>query len=159
MDKKTDEPVRWKKIFERYGIIGLFFAAIHYECFTINCMCIDKKLLLTFLIFTTFSLVGMAQSLQDMPSFENQEIKVRNLIEIYPNPTTDFIHVEIKESEFNSVGFEMYNIIGNTIKVSYEQVRKDLYKIPVKDLASGYYMLIVKDDETRYRKAFKFMKN
>lgn len=122
-------------------------------------MCIDKKLLALFLIFITLSFAAMAQApTRDANSFDNQEVRVRNLIEIYPNPTSDFIHVEIKESDMNAVGFEMYNIIGNSIKVSYEQVNKNLYKIPVKELANGYYMLIVKDDETRYRKAIKFMK-
>ncbi|MDQ3393287.1 MAG: T9SS type A sorting domain-containing protein [Bacteroidota bacterium] len=122
-------------------------------------MCIEKKLLLYFILTLTVSLEALAQvPTTDMPAYQNKEINTKNLVEIYPNPTVDFLHVEIKESELVNVGFEMYNIIGNNIKVSYEQIGQSLYKIPVKDLANGYYMLIVKDDETRYRKAFKFMK-
>ncbi|MDQ3535854.1 MAG: T9SS type A sorting domain-containing protein [Bacteroidota bacterium] len=122
-------------------------------------MCIDTKLLIALLVFMTFSLAAIAQSpSRDVSNFEDQELKVRNLVDIYPNPTSDFLHVEIKESELITVGFEMYNIIGSKIKVSFEQVGKNHFKIPVEDLANGYYVLIVKDDETRYRKAFKFMK-
>jgi hypothetical protein len=122
-------------------------------------MCIDKKLLINFIVFMTFSLSLMAQSsTRDLPAFDNQEVTDNNHVEVYPNPTSDFLHVQIKESQLNDVDFEMYNIIGTNIRVTYEQVGKRLYKIPVKDLANGYYMLIVKDEGLRYRKAFKFMK-
>lgn len=121
-------------------------------------MSIDKNLLLVILMILTCNLAFAQTPGVEGTEFENQELRFTNVVEIFPNPTSDFLHVTIKDSEMTSVGFEMYNIIGNMLRVEYEKVGSNKFKIPVKDLASGYYMLIIKDDDTRYRKAFKFMK-
>ncbi|CAN5141846.1 hypothetical protein BH23BAC1_BH23BAC1_01340 [soil metagenome] len=121
-------------------------------------MFIDKNLLIAILMILTCNLALAQTSGGEGNVFENQELQFTNVVEIFPNPTSDFLHVTIKESTMSSVRFEMYNIIGNVLRVEYEQVGSNKFKIPVKDLASGYYMLIIKDDDTRYRKAFKFMK-
>lgn len=84
---------------------------------------------------------------------------VKNLVEIYPNPASEFLIVQIKDSDLTEVEFEMHSIIGNTIKIEPEEIAKDTYKISVKNFNTGYYFLIVKDDYTRYKKAIKFLKN
>lgn len=99
----------------------------------------------------------MAQSYPES-TYENQEIRLLNTVEIFPNPASDHVNVKIKQAELSSVGFEMYNIIGNVVKIKSEQVDKTTFKIPVKDLPNGYYILIVKDDGTKFRKALKFLK-
>lgn len=119
-------------------------------------MYIDKKLLLLFLLLLSYNFT-IAQSYPER-AYENQEIRLRNSVEIFPNPTTDYLNIKIKQAELSSIGFEMYNIIGNVIKIEYEKVDNSTYKIPVKELTNGYYVLIIKDEETKFRKALKFLK-
>lgn len=122
----------------------------------------DKLLLL-------FSLIILASS----PSFaqtsgtgdgyvgENNEltkIDLENAIEFYPNPAIDFLNIDIKDNNLVQIEFEVYDIIGNAIKIAPEKLNKNKYRVPVGDLHAGYYMLIVKDPYSRYREIFKFGK-
>lgn len=78
-------------------------------------------------------------------------------ISIYPNPAVEFLMVQLDE-EFSNAEFELNSMIGNKIQIKPEEVGAGKYKIPVKDLATGYYFLVIKDEEERLKKAFKFLK-
>lgn len=80
-------------------------------------------------------------------------------VEVYPNPASEFIMVEIKDGDLMNIEFEMHSIIGNTIDIQPEEVASNTFKIPVKTFNTGYYFLIIKDEYTRYKKAIKFLKN
>lgn len=81
-----------------------------------------------------------------------------NKIEIYPNPAVEFLIIQIQKSELQEIEFEMHSLIGNTIKIQPEEIGFDTYRINVKEFSTGYYFLVVKDEVTRYKKAFKFLK-
>lgn len=119
-------------------------------------MHIGKTILFLFLYLSIVS-YSLAQSKPESPVF-TQEVEIINQVKLYPNPAPDFIFVEISESRLNNVSFEMYNIIGNKVSLKVEKVGEDKYKIPVKDYAAGYYILILKDEGARYSQAFKFAK-
>ena len=107
----------------------------------------------------------MAQVEQTIPLQGEKEITVvtqiggQNEIELYPNPTLDFLIVEIKNSEMKNVEFEIRSLLGNEMIVNPEQVGFDRYRFQVKDFNTGYYFIIVKDEETRFKKAFRFLKS
>ena len=79
-------------------------------------------------------------------------------ISIYPNPAVEFLVVQI-EGDTKNAEFELNSMIGNKLQIKPEDVGNGKYKIPVKELATGYYFLIVKDEERRFKKAFKFLKH
>ena len=79
-------------------------------------------------------------------------------ISIYPNPAVEFLMIQV-DGEFKNAVFELNSMIGNKVQIKPEEVGIGKYKIPVKNLASGYYFLIVKDEEKRFKKAFKFLKS
>ncbi len=79
-------------------------------------------------------------------------------ISIYPNPAVEFLMIQV-DGEIKNAKFELNSMIGNKLQIKPEEVGIGKYKIPVKNLASGYYFLIVKDEEKRFKKAFKFLKN
>ncbi len=111
-----------------------------------------------------FSLSGMAQttngeSVNPEINFSNQSLSAENRLEVYPNPAVEFIIIEFENSSLENVEFEMHSIIGNRIEISYETLSQDKYRIPVKELASGYYFLVVKDEMSRFKKAYKFLKS
>ncbi|SNT01641.1 Por secretion system C-terminal sorting domain-containing protein [Ekhidna lutea] len=107
----------------------------------------NKLIILTFAL--ALSGTTLAQGGSDL-----QEIKVS----IYPNPAVESIVVEF-DRNLDNPEFELNSMIGNKLTIRPEEVGIGKYKIPVKELATGYYFLIVKDEEKRFRKAFKFLKH
>lgn len=100
-----------------------------------------------------------SNSLQVENSINQQaSLDLRNQIEIYPNPAVEFLIVEIQNSELINTQFEMHSLIGNQVTIDPEEIGHNLYRIQVKSFATGYYFLVVKDEISRYKKAFKFLK-
>ncbi|GJM30125.1 MAG: hypothetical protein DHS20C17_27600 [Cyclobacteriaceae bacterium] len=123
-----------------------------------------RLLLLTTTILITV-VIGFAQESSEGEGYvgENNDLIQRSLdleqtVEVYPNPAVDFLNIDVKGEEVVRVDFEVYDIIGNSIEVRPEKLTTNKYRVPVGDLHSGYYMLIVKDPYSRYRQIFKFGK-
>ncbi|MTI29633.1 hypothetical protein E1171_02310 [Cytophagales bacterium RKSG123] len=57
------------------------------------------------------------------------------------------------------VTFTMYNIIGIQMPVYSEKLDGDLYRINVKGLYEGQYVLVVKDPGRGYQRSYKFTRN
>ncbi len=102
--------------------------------------------------------VSIDENKSEFPKLKTESLQLTTDIELYPNPTTDFLNITLKNSKLGKVQFEMYNIIGNRLEFDLDEISATKYKINVKDLHSGYYLLIVKDPVSRYNKAFKFHK-
>ncbi len=85
-------------------------------------------------------------------------LDLKQIVEFYPNPAIDFLNIDIKSEDLIQIEFEVYDIIGNAIKVYPEKLSRNKYRVPVGDLHSGYYMLIIRDPYSRYRQIFKFGK-
>ena len=117
---------------------------------------------LLILLSTSVSVFGQDRSSNSLqaenPLIQQASIDLRNQIEVYPNPAVEFLIVEIQYSELVDTQFEMHSLIGNEITIDPEEIGYNLYRIPVKSFATGYYFLVVKDDISRYKKAFKFLK-
>ncbi len=105
------------------------------------------------LIILAFALALSGTSLAQRGSDSVQEAQ----ISIYPNPAVEFIVVQV-EGDFDNAEFELNSMIGNKLQIKPEEIGIGKYKIQVKDLASGYYFLIVKDEAKRFKKAYKFLK-
>lgn len=78
-------------------------------------------------------------------------------ISVYPNPASEFIVVQL-DTDSKTTRLELNSMIGNKLVIKPEEIGYGKYKIQVKDLATGYYFLIVKDEAKRFKKAFKFLK-
>ena len=52
----------------------------------------------------------------------------------------------------------MHSIIGNNVSIFPEEIGRDKFKIDVKQFATGYYFLVIKDDVNRFKEARKFLK-
>ena len=102
--------------------------------------------------------ISIDGSKSEVPKLNTESLQIETEIELYPNPAIDFLTVTLKNSQLKDVRFEMYNIIGNKLKLELDKVSSDSYKINVKEFHSGYYLLIIKDPISRYNKAFKFRK-
>jgi hypothetical protein len=124
-----------------------------------------KRITSTIFLLTFVMSVLLAQSdplgkegKTEMPEFSRSNLQSITRIELYPNPTSDFITVTIDREKLKSVEFEMYNIIGNHMNIAMEQEDYRQFKINVREYNPGYYLLVVKDPITRYNQVVKFQK-
>ena len=124
-----------------------------------------RKLLLVFTILLLTVSIGFSQESKEGEGYigENNDLaqrslKLEQIVEFYPNPAIDFLNIDINSEDLVQVEFEVYDIIGNAIAVAPEKLTNNKYRVPVSDLHSGYYMLIVRDPYSRYRQIFKFGK-
>lgn len=90
--------------------------------------------------------------------FEDKVLEPRSDIKLFPNPAVEYLIVEIKDEQMTSVDFELNNIIGNVISLRSEKLEGNRYKFYVKDLSPGYYFLTVKDNDSGYKRAVRFVK-
>ncbi|MEP0368869.1 MAG: T9SS type A sorting domain-containing protein [Cyclobacteriaceae bacterium] len=110
------------------------------------------------------SVAGMAQSEEGSVVVAERSLVVEpfnatNKIELYPNPAVEYVVVNIQQSTLENTEFELHSIIGNEIQIFPEELGNGKFKIPLKDFASGYYFLVVKDEVSRFKQAYKFLKN
>ncbi len=117
--------------------------------------------ILSFLLATQICFsqnVTIDENKSEFPKLKTESLQQITDVELYPNPTMDFLNITLKNSQLEKVQFEMYNIIGNRLEFDLDEINASKYKINVKNLHSGYYLLIVRDPVSRYNKAFKFHK-
>lgn len=114
-----------------------------------------KKTLL--ILFFCFFLGGLTMA----QSVENSRISSNTLesrVEMYPNPTVDFLTIQIINPAHINYEFAIYNVIGTPVMVDFEELEDRKYKFHVADLKEGYYILVVKDKSGRFVKTQKFLK-
>lgn len=120
------------------------------------------KLILLLLLFISQLALAQNSSTEnnksELPILKKESLQLSMDVELYPNPSVDFLNIKLKNSNLKNVEFEMYNVIGNKIDFEIDAINGVSYKINVKEFNPGYYLLIIKDPMSRYNKAFKFRK-
>jgi hypothetical protein len=118
------------------------------------------KRFLQLLVFT-WILVVSAQASFSQGIDTEQPFGVRNekfTVKLFPNPATEYLNVEIKNGLPGETHFTLYNIIGNPVKLELEKIDDKEYRINVKDIPPGYYLLALKDEEGKFNQTYKFLK-
>jgi hypothetical protein len=80
------------------------------------------------------------------------------VVHLYPNPTTEFVHIRLESMNIEHVKVTMHNIIGNELPIEAEKVDDHELRIRVKDFDAGYYLLALRDDQSNFRGTYKFLK-
>jgi len=117
--------------------------------------------ILVFCCLATTYVIGQEDNASTVASDFPQLSQVK--IDLYPNPTTDFLNITLVNLEtfdkslINPV-LILYNIIGNSIDIKPQKIDNYHYRFNVSDLAPGYYLLAVKDSQAKFNKTFKFLK-
>jgi len=115
------------------------------------------KLVLMVLMLSAFQL-AMAQSQPDGPSAPTPEVNLTKSVHLFPNPATEFVDVQLDQFPAENVKLTVHNIIGNELQVETEILDEHLIRVKVKELATGYYLLAIKDEESKFRGTYKFLK-
>jgi Secretion system C-terminal sorting domain len=115
----------------------------------------NMKLLRYFLLVgvMAFSFVGMAQDITE-PS--NADLSKQ--VKIYPNPAIEFLSIKFETPQARKANLDLRNIIGNHLDTESEIVDDYEIKVKVKDLPTGLYLVLIKNDETGLKGAYKFLK-
>lgn len=79
-------------------------------------------------------------------------------VHLYPNPTTEFVHIRLESMNIDHVKVTMHNIIGNELPIETEKIDDHEVRIRVKDFDAGYYLLALRDEQTNFRGTYKFLK-
>jgi hypothetical protein len=82
-------------------------------------------------------------------------------VKAYPNPVTDFVNVELFGETGRSIRITMSNISGNAVyskDLSFNNGYWYIQEIPVSDLSSGLYFIVVVSKDGVLRRAFKIEK-
>lgn len=88
----------------------------------------------------------------------SQEVDLARSVHIFPNPATEYVHVKIEELPAEKVELTLHNIIGNAIEIEKEIVNEHEIRVKVKDLAAGYYLIALRDEDSNFRGTYKFLK-
>lgn len=112
------------------------------------------------LVFSFTTTIGWAQShsgeYASLP--ERAFTDPAKSFQVFPNPTVDYIHIRNEQVDMTRLKLTLHNIIGNEMQVEVEVVDEHELKVKVKDLSAGYYLIAVKDDLSKFRGTYKFLK-
>lgn len=76
-------------------------------------------------------------------------------ISVYPNPIQDFLNITTSSK---SVHYELYNILGQTVKINGTITDNNTITISLSHLSNGLYLLKT-EDEDKTLKSFRILKN
>lgn len=89
-----------------------------------------------------------------MATDQNEKVKV----EIFPNPTTDFLNINLSKLDLQKPKFEFRSIIGTKMQVVVENNGLKNYQVDVHTFPRGYYLLLVRDDRSKFQQTIRFSK-
>jgi hypothetical protein len=115
------------------------------------------QLLSAILMLSAFQL-SLAQSQPETEPLVSAEVNLTRSVHLFPNPATEYVNVKLDHFPADNVQITVHSIIGNELQVQTEVLDENVIQVKVKDLASGYYLLAVKDEESNFRGTYKFLK-
>jgi Secretion system C-terminal sorting domain len=111
-----------------------------------------------FILFFFFFLVG-SFGVQAQATFDGEQPERNSKsVHLFPNPAVEYVNVRVEHINMDKVKVSMHNIIGNEISIETERIDEHEVRIRVKDLDAGYYLLALKDEDSKFRGTYKFLK-
>lgn len=117
------------------------------------------KFLNRILITLFFSLSSLAAVAQDYDGgIQPERTNLSKSIKIFPNPATEYVHLSLDILKASTVKITLHNILGNQITVEQEETGEHEVRLRIKDLPTGYYLIALRDEESRFKGTYKFLK-
>lgn len=79
-------------------------------------------------------------------------------IQLYPNPAPDYVYVKLGNLKAQEVTVSVLNVIGSELNPEVETIDDHEIRVRVKEMAPGYYFLALKDETSRFKGIYKFLK-
>lgn len=90
--------------------------------------------------------------------FDNAEINENDFIRVYPNPTSNFINIELNNIIYSDIKLEIYDITGRIV-ILQKFVYRNKYELDISKLSTGIYLLNISTDDGENIKSEKIIKN
>ena len=116
---------------------------------------LSMKISQTILIVFIVSCAGLLLA-QQKP--ENVSVDLTKQVKLYPNPAIEFLTVRFETPQARKAKLALHNIIGSELETESELIDDFEVRIKVKDLSTGFYLLLIKNEETGLKGAYKFLK-
>jgi hypothetical protein len=116
-----------------------------------------RTLLFAFTYVLLTAIVTLGQ-VKDEPFYFQRNPDPVKSVSIFPNPAIEFVSVKFEAPIAKQVRLTVHNVIGNTMELESEVVDEHEIKIRIKDLATGYYLISVKDERLNLSNTYKFLK-
>jgi len=114
-----------------------------------------KLTMLVVLFFNVNVVLGQKQGLSTSNSSGPDE-KVK--VEIFPNPTSEFLNIDLTKLDLKKPQVEIRSIIGTIMNVQVEENGRKKYKVDVQSFPRGYYLVLVRDDQSKFQQTIRFSK-
>lgn len=98
--------------------------------------------------------VQQAYEISEVTGINNHSIKIE--LNAYPNPTTDFLILNVGNAELSNLNFQLYDLNGKIIES--KKISSTTETINMESLPAAIYFLKVVSDNKEV-KAFKIIKN
>tara|TARA_R110001592_G_scaffold36070_5_gene121893 strand:+ start:2260 stop:2637 length:378 start_codon:yes stop_codon:yes gene_type:complete len=115
---------------------------------------ISKTLMILSLML--FSVMANAQN-ESLASLKlNSDPKVK--VEVFPNPTSDFLTIDLSKLDLKQPKIEIRNIIGSKMEMTSEDLGDKKHRVDVTSYPRGYYLVLVKDEQSKFQQTIRFSK-
>lgn len=101
-----------------------------------------------------FSLCAQGQDISTASGSGSNEIKV----EVFPNPTSEQITIDLTKANIQQPKIEIRSIIGSKMNIFLEKVSLNKYKVNVSAFPRGYYLVLVREDRSKFQQTIRFSK-
>jgi hypothetical protein len=93
-----------------------------------------------------------------LKNIDYQSFNDENLINIFPNPTTNFLNIEFYSVDTKSLDISIYNLQGQKLFNKVLPVTRTSYNTltisDIKNFSKGYYILNIKTPNNSYSRPF-----
>lgn len=114
-----------------------------------------KTLVLSLVLMMAFAFQSQAQQGQDLMA-KNKSATVK--VEVFPNPATNYLTVDLSKLSLDDPKIEIRNIIGSKMTFRSEDLGDKKQRLDVQDYPPGYYLVLVRDDKTKFQQTVRFSK-
>ena len=108
------------------------------------------------MLFCMFMFSASAQSQRMMRTNSNDDVEVK--VEVFPNPTSEFLNIDLSYLKLVNPKIEFRSIIGTRMTVNLQRNGLNKYKVDVQNFPRGYYLVLVRDDPTKFQQTVRFSK-
>ncbi len=115
------------------------------------------SLILSFLLLLFLSGTAFGQN-QEIMAYAPERTDLSKSITVFPNPATEYINIKLSTLEASTTKITVYTILGSEIQLEKETVNDHEVRVKVKDLATGYYLIAVRDEQLHFKATYKFLK-
>lgn len=113
--------------------------------------------ILSFFLLLFLSGTAFGQN-QEVIAYAPEKTDLSKSITVYPNPATDYVNIKLGALDASIAKITLYSILGSELQVEKETVTEHEVRIKVKDLATGYYLIAVRDEQLKFKATYKFLK-